>query len=160
MSSYRPPTKQCMMLVRMRELNLLSDVIRHLARRHDLRSKFGRRCLFDFEAHLEDAGLDNGSIVLQEDWALLHDVRGNVRAAVRHRERLIELVEHLFEIGGPHPPIDHRYLLNAMRTLRRQYNSLGQTENSRELARRIAIVERTLKSRPHSGVSKKSEKRP
>src|SRR4051812_34582531 len=82
------------------ELNYLSDKIcSHLQNRR----RFPKRLeaiLHRFHDILDESGLDDGSIMLQDHWALLHEAEGRMVEAIVHREREIELIEHLFSIGG------------------------------------------------------------
>lgn len=125
------------------ELNYWYDLIRYYERTAELSSVEAKNCLRRFEQLLADAGMDDGTILIQKYWAVLHEARGNLSAAVPYREREIELIERLFEIGGPvravvpAHSIDYEYLSREMRILLRHYEALGQAERAAELRRRM-----------------------
>ena len=95
------------------ELNYLNDLVLWLNANRGLDRNTGRRALVRYRVLLDAAGLDDGSILLQEHWATYYEVTSAFTHAAAHRDRQVELVESLFRIGGPIAPIDHAYLDRA-----------------------------------------------
>ena len=119
------------------ELNNLNDVIRHHIASGTIDSADAEEALHCFGTSLVENGLDDGSIMLQDHWALLHEARGDLPRAISHSEREIELVESLFAIDGPVGRIDFTFLRTLMQTLHRHYLACGEHEKAAELLRRI-----------------------
>src|SRR5687768_4318827 len=129
------------------ERNYLADVIKFLAATARLRERAAAGYLRRLEASLKAEGPDDGSILLQEYWALLYEARGDVARAIPHREREVELIERLFEIGGPVESmvagysIDHAFLAREMRILHGHYLARGERRKAALLLRRIEAIE-------------------
>ena len=128
------------------ERNYLADVIKYFAATARLRGRVAAGYLRRLEASLKAEGPDDGSILLQEYWARLYDARGDVAGAIPHREREIELIELLFEIGGPVESmvagysVDHAFLAREMRILHGHYLARGERRKAAQLLRRINRV--------------------
>lgn len=133
----KKPTKRCDFLNDVDELNYLNDVVRyfHIAGQ----SEKAAACLRRMEALLTPLDLDDGGIMLQDHWAVLHEVRGNIVEAIVHREREVELLDYLLSLG-PVPPMEP-FLANAMRALANDYAQVGETEKEQQLRRRIEELE-------------------
>ena len=129
----RRPRKRTKFLNPGDELNHLNDVLRYLLSNGQSRSAEAAPTLRRFGELLAERGLDDGSIVLQEHWALLYEVLEDYPRAIRHRTRQAEIVERLFEIGGPVPPIDHAYLAEVPRSLARDYQRVGDEHEAKRL---------------------------
>jgi hypothetical protein len=119
------------------ELNYLSDMVTYFSSIGQIGSPEATALLARFAGLLEQSGLDDRSIVLQEHWALLHEVRGDMAQAIRHRERQIELIERLFAIGGPVGSVNYTFLRATMQKLVDNCRRHGQHERADELTRRI-----------------------
>ena len=80
------------------ELNDLSDLLHSeeasVASSEDIATMLRR-----FKELLDELGTDDGSILLQDHWALWHEKSGSLDQAVAHRLREIELLCRLFEIS-------------------------------------------------------------
>lgn len=91
------------------ELNYLADQIRgHTLPSGEFdpnASPFVER----FATLLNASGSDDGSIMLQDHWALLCEVRHDFRRAVQHREAELLYLDELFGIDGPVGPIDRDF---------------------------------------------------
>ena len=110
------------------ELHHISDVIQAgKAKKEPLDEDLVAR----FELLLQACGLDDGSIMLQEFWATLHEIKGDFEKAIFHRKRQVQLVEQLFAMGGPVGPIDDKYLASILRSLA---DSLMTTRRDEEAA--------------------------
>jgi hypothetical protein len=119
------------------ELNYLSDKIQsHSKTEHECPAEMGL-VLCCFHEILARVGLDDGSIILQDHWALLHEVEGRTKQAIEHREREIERIEHLFSIGGPVGPINQQFLIQTLHTLHQNYVRVGDFEKADAILRRI-----------------------
>jgi hypothetical protein len=117
------------------ELNYVSDMVRYVASRKQLNSEVAVRFLEKFERLLKESGKDDGSIILQDHWSLFHEVRGDYRKAIPHREREIALIEQLFEIGGPVGPINKDFLSKTIQTLAQDYLAEGEQDKAHEVLR-------------------------
>lgn len=95
------------------EMNHLNDWVLWLRVHGGFHHTAGRQMLERHRSLLDAAGLDDGSIMLQEHWAGYCEAVGNHARAATHRDRQVELIEALFRIGGPIPPIDNAYLERA-----------------------------------------------
>ena len=85
------------------ELNCLADTL-------SMDSHYTPDTLSRFHALLQARGEDDGSILLQEHWALYYAVIGNNIFSIKHYERAIELVHRLLTIGGPVGDINEEYV--------------------------------------------------
>lgn len=93
-----------------------------------------------FHDILAGVGLDNGSIVLQGHWALLHEAEGRPAQAIKHREREIELTERLFAIGGPVGPVNQQFLIRILHALHQDCLHAGETERANAVLQRIEAL--------------------
>lgn len=118
------------------ELNYLSDIVRYHHAMGD-RNR-ANRCLPRMKELLAVAGADDGSIILQDHWAVFHEASGNLSEAISCREREISLIRCLFQIGGPVPPIDHEFLRDVTGILARDYALAGETEKLKKLNDQLA----------------------
>jgi hypothetical protein len=129
------------------ERNYLADVVKYLFASGKLRDRTAAGHIARLGASLTSAGRDDGSILLQEYWALLYEARGNIARAIPHREREIELIDQLFEIGGPiesvipEHSINNAYLARELRILHSHYIAQGQRRKAAALLRRIRKLE-------------------
>jgi hypothetical protein len=126
------------------ELNHWHDVIaRHIRK--------GLAChehvLSRFEELLNQRGRDDGSIMLQEYWALWFEYRGAFQDAVWHRRRQIELIEQLFALGGPIDPVNHEYLDGALRRLAHNLAQIGEQAAAAAMSARAETVARGFDAR-------------
>jgi K+-sensing histidine kinase KdpD len=99
------------------ELHYLNDLIEYFRQHQKLKSSEAELAMMRFEELLQQSGTDNGSIVLQEHWALLFEVKGDFRQAVKHRKREAELVIDLFSIGGPVGTVNPEFLDRVIKKL-------------------------------------------
>lgn len=83
------------------ERNYLGELLEHFKSRNPTNPKNIEKYLDRFERLLKRAGSDDGSILLQTHWALLHEFHGNIRRAIFHRERDIKYVTRLLTKYGP-----------------------------------------------------------
>lgn len=81
---------------------------------------------------LAKKGFDDGSIMLQSHWALYHESLGAFTMAVAHREREVELIERLFENGGPIGDLNYEFLAEVLRTLSNDYLRVGEASKATE----------------------------
>lgn len=121
-------------------LNDLADIIRQT---DDTCTK-RRPAIELFGELLKDRGEDDGSIVLQQYWALFFDVSGKYSLAIKHRKRVIELVHELVEVAGFDEIINKEYLLDEMELLHGDYVHLNDIESAAELRRRISQLKGEL----------------
>lgn len=119
------------------ELNYLSDMIRYFVCKENSDSKEAATFLQRFGELLKRSGSDDGSIILQDHWALYQETLGDIPNAIRCREREIELIERLFAIGGPVDPINRAFLIQTMQSLARDYLQQGELERANQLLHRI-----------------------
>jgi hypothetical protein len=122
------------------ELNYLNDVIQSVSSRGEISSSELKILLRRFHELLVPSGLDDGSIMLQDHWAVFHEASSNFGSAIGHRVREVELIHKLFAIDGPVGPVDLSFLLDKLSSLQRLYRELGQDENS---ARILELIETT-----------------
>ena len=122
------------------ELNYLSEIAWYFASTASSQSSEAISCMKRFSELLESSGVDDGSIMLQDHWALFHEMRADIPAAIRHREREIELIERLFEIGGPVDPINYAFLARTMEKLLDCYSRKGEQTKADNLRTRIDDV--------------------
>jgi hypothetical protein len=118
------------------ERNHLSDMVQYFASRDQCQSEEAAPYLRRFQELLDECGPDDGSIMLQDHWALLHEVRSELPKAIMHREREIELTEQLLAIGGPVGPINEAFLAEKLCALARDYSQTGEFNKANELLRR------------------------
>jgi tetratricopeptide (TPR) repeat protein len=123
------------------DLNHLNDVIRYHIANATIDRADAQEALHRFGTALAESGLDDGSIMLQDHWALFHEARGDLPRAIAHRQREIELVESLFAFDGPVGPIDFAFLRNLQQILHRHYLALGEHEKADDLLSRIQSSE-------------------
>ena len=121
------------------ELNYLNDVVRYLAAQGDVEKV--APCLNRMHELLRPMGTDDGSIMLQDHWAVLHEIRGDFVQAVPHRQREVELIEKLFEIDGPIAPVDFGFLIQTMDALANDYLQFGEVDKEQELRQKIQILQ-------------------
>ena len=88
-----------------------------------------------FEELLKTVGDDNGSIVLQEQWALLYTVRGNLKSAIKHQEKAAEYLGRAKALG---PPFESSWLIDCLTELARLYKDVGDTHKSEDALQRAA----------------------
>jgi hypothetical protein len=119
------------------ELNYLNDMVAYFVCEEKANSEAARPFLQRFGELLKQAGSDDGSIMLQDHWALFHEALGGIPKAIMHREREIALIEDLFAIGGPVGPVNGRFLAKTMHSLVRDYLQAGEREKANQLVRRI-----------------------
>ena len=117
------------------ELNYLSDWIRYFDLHKQMEHPNKAIVLRRFEGLLRDSGIDDGSIMLQDHWALFHEVQGDAQKAILHRKREIELIQELFAIQGPVGPINSEYLRQTIKSLIEDYARVGEQENTVQIAR-------------------------
>ncbi len=89
-----------------------------------------------FEELLNRRGRDDGSIMLQDHWAVLLEYQGDFRKAIWHRRREAQLIELAFSLGGPIGPIDHEYLAKVLRLLASDLDRVGEQSEAAEVAKR------------------------
>ena len=92
------------------ELNHLNNLVRWWAAVELLESVEGVKAVDRFQELLNASGTDDGSIMLQEHWAVYFGAVGDRMQALRHRVREVALVERLVQIGSPDGTFDQRYL--------------------------------------------------
>lgn len=85
-----------------------------------------------FNELLATCGTDDGSITLQEHWALLHEVSGNLKMAIAHREHEVLLIQSLLLIEGPIGGIDCQLLATRFVILANLYARIGNQTKSCE----------------------------
>ena len=124
------------------ERNQLADLVAYSEATGKARPGERAKTLRRFRKLLEKAGVDDGSIVLQEHWAVLHEAEGDHVAAARHREREARLVRRLFAIGGPVGSVDHHYLAAVLSRLCDDYEQAGDPERAGLARRRLAYARR------------------
>jgi hypothetical protein len=138
----RPPSRR-LFLGPGDELNHVSDMLHYFIAAESIEGRTAARYVRRFEELLRAIGRDDGSILTQQYWAQLYEIRGDVRRAARHREREIELVERLFAIGGPVESVNPQYSINEaflareMRVLHGHYVALGDPAKAKRLLARI-----------------------
>jgi hypothetical protein len=132
----RPPLRTNF-LGRADELNYLSDLVRCLARETDDDINERSLTLARFEELLGESGVDDGSIILQDHWALFYEAQGDLGNAAQARAREIELIDNLFSIGGPVGPITSEYLRAAIKSLIACFSQLGELQKASQLTRRL-----------------------
>lgn len=115
------------------ELNRLHDRIRTHRIRPSCTAEFRQHC-DRFEELLRDQGRDDGSIRLQEHWALLHELCDNAAEVLWHRQREVELIRRLLEIGGPVGGYDHPSLAKRLVALGTLYKAV------REFAKAACVI--------------------
>jgi hypothetical protein len=119
------------------ELNYLSDFVRYFASKGASNSAEAAPFLQRFSDLLQQSGSDDGSILLQDHWALLHEIKGDIPKAIEHREREVELIERLFAIGGPIGSVDYSFLAEVMDVLLSHY--VRQEAGAEAAALRVRI---------------------
>jgi hypothetical protein len=119
------------------ELNYLSDVLTYLGSIDETGTEEAIRLLGRFADLLNQRGLDDGSIMLQDHWALLHELRGNVAQAIVHRQREIALIERSFTLGGPVGDVNHAFLRAKMEMLAHDYCRHGEQEMADQIAQQL-----------------------
>jgi hypothetical protein len=123
------------------ELNYLNDMISFLSQNRMESASNLESLVHRFHELLARAGSDDGSIVLQDHWALLHEVKGRMAQAIPHRECEVERIERLFSIGGPIGPVNLEFLIECMRSLYRDYLATGNTEKAISIRDRILALD-------------------
>jgi hypothetical protein len=129
------------------ERNYLRELLEYFKLRNETKSKAVSKYLQRFERLLNHAGLDDGSILLQNHWALFHEFRGDIERAIFHREREIKFVNRLLTKYGPAKSsipiysIDDSYLRRTMRLLHRHYIAVGKLKKATGLVRRLNTLE-------------------
>ena len=83
-----------------------------------------------FEELLQSLRTDDGSIVMQEYWGLLHEVRGSLKKAIAARKREAALIGKLLDIAGPVGPVDHEYLLATLLLIASLHLQADETSQS------------------------------
>lgn len=81
------------------ERNYLSDVIHYHLSHQSIDSPDGADSLHRLKESLEQAGDDDGSVMLQDHWALLYEARGEFGKAAERRLRELQLIDRAIEIG-------------------------------------------------------------
>ena len=122
------------------ELNHLSDMIHFYIQGGHTPPMPAESLLRRFHDLLTRVGLDNGSIVLQDHWALLHEVEGRKAQAIAHREREIELIERLFAIGGPVGDINDQFLTEVLNALHQDCLDVGNMDKANDVLQRIGVI--------------------
>ena len=126
----KPPKFRDIFLNEYDELNYLNDMI-CFYKKHNIETSIKLKlALKRFSQILSKVGLDDGSIMLQDHWVLLHESEGRFMQAIEHREREVERIEQLFSIGGPVGPINIKFFINALEALYQNYLHLGNTYKS------------------------------
>lgn len=105
----KPPKKHRSFESVAAELNYLNDAISYWWH-HSSKPNSAIRFRNRFATLLAARETDDGSIALQEHWALLREVDGDIPKAIFHRAREIALLERALRLGGPIDEIDHSYL--------------------------------------------------
>jgi hypothetical protein len=111
------------------ELNHLNDKINYWWKERGNRSK-AMHYIDRFSELLSHCGKDDGSIMLQDHWALLHEIRNEIVEAISHREKEIALVKRLFSIGGPVGIIDYKWLSDKLSELAILYEKNGENDRA------------------------------
>ena len=130
------------------ERNYVMEVLEYYKSLNAVESKVARRYLLRFSRLLKRAGLDNGSIMLQTQWSLLHELRGNIDQAIFHRKCQIRLLNRLLTKYGPsksHLPlysIDKSYLSRAMQALYGHYIIKREFKKADRLGRKLKLLKR------------------
>ena len=138
----RPPNRRSF-LNPIDERNHVSDVLIYFVATNSMKSRTAARYVRRFEELLRARGRDNGSILLQQHWAQLYEILGDLRRAARHREREVDLVERLFAIDGPVESMNPVYSINAaflareMWVLHGHYEALGEPGKAKRLSASI-----------------------
>jgi hypothetical protein len=122
------------------ELNYLSDMIRFYLQTGRKPTRPVESLLHRFHDILACVGLDNGSIMLQDHWALLHEAEGRVAQAIEHREREIELIERLFAIGGPVGDLNEQFLTEVLNSLHQDFLHVGNVDKANTVLQRIEVI--------------------
>lgn len=136
------PTKPRRFLGPRDELNYLNDVLVYYASLSQVGTAKARKHLRRFAVLLNERGLDDGSIMLQDHWALYHELAGNYPQAIRHRKREIALIRRLFEIGGPIADVNEVFLSAKMDRLAEDYEQTGQLDLARATRRELEGLRR------------------
>ena len=121
------------------ELNYLNGVVRYLAAQGD--EEKVSPCLIRMHELLRPMGTDDGSIMLQDHWAVMYEIRGDFLQAIPHREREIEYIEKLFAIDGPVPQVDYGFLIQTMDALANDCLQIGAQDKEQELRQKIQILQ-------------------
>jgi hypothetical protein len=120
------------------ELNYLSDMIRFALQAGGKWLSQLDNYLARYREVLMRCGTDDGSIILQDHWALLCEVEGNSKQAIEHRVREVELIDRLFSIGGPVGPISHEFLRSVLRSLLQDYLLAGDSSHAESISQRLS----------------------
>jgi hypothetical protein len=81
---------------------------------------------------LSDYAPDDEAIAIQEHWALLYELRGDIPGAITHRERAIAGIRRWIALG-PIPPLDHAYLAESLLKLAEDHWRIGNVGRAAEL---------------------------
>lgn len=122
------------------ELNYLNDVIRYESFVGNLKSESAKKSIKRFEILLKSRGDDNGSIILQSHWSLLHEINKDYKSAVASRSKEADLVLKCLKLGGEIGPITIQFYVQVLQSLLRNYHMLGDEQKVVELSDRIKRV--------------------
>ncbi len=89
-----------------------------------------------FEELLNTVGDDNGSISLQEHWALLHTARGENHLAIGRLLRALDYLKRLKSTGRPEP----EWTAQRLSDLAKLYEKVGNSAKAAE-ARQQALAQ-------------------
>lgn len=110
------------------------------------RSAAAARDLERFHNLLTAAGHDDGSILLQEHWALYFRASGDTRSAIPFLEREIELVKALIALGGPTESVGYDFLFPTLRILIDCLTAVGSVERARHYESQLSQYEQAQKT--------------
>lgn len=108
-----------------KQLNILSERIAHSYDGSNL--AFAMQLCDEFELLLHELGDDDGSISLQEHWALLHTVRSNNQLAI---DRLVRVLSYLEKLKSTGYPVEPEWECKRLTELSVLYGKVGDTTNS------------------------------
>jgi len=123
----KPPAVRSRFLSQTDELNYVGDMVRYHFAQSSSNGKLAVY-LYRLRRLLNEFGVDDGSINLQEHWILFYEAADDLRGAIVHREKLITLVHRLQEMGGFIGPFDEKYLADAIEILENHRARLAQAD--------------------------------
>jgi hypothetical protein len=106
----------------------LTDLNGQITRSYnDSNLKYAIQLCDEFEKLLNELGDDDGSISLQEHWALLHTVRSNNELAIDRMVRVLSYLEKLKVTGYP---VEPEWVCRRLTELALLYAKVGDITNS------------------------------
>lgn len=120
------------------ELNYLNDVLTYARKEgllHDCQYAISLR---RFEQLIHEGEKDDGSIMLQDHWALFHELMGKFDDAARCREVELQRIAQAEKAGGPSDAFDITFRREVMLNLLHDYT---QTQNNEDANRVLAEMQ-------------------